>query len=237
MLSDEKVQAALAPFECVEWQYDGLKGSVIEWTKKHGSTNDDPSVLVWVLDAQENVVGGASPEEYGGSGQFVDWLGKMKEEHGKKAGRAPAGGSVEWKVGTVKEVDTGTGTILEGLDVAKQEKRPALIYVFIPADKAEEKPWQAARKDCEKLEKGALADPELAKLAARCFTVKLVFTEVAVQKFVKKSADVTKAPAVYLIDWKKMGSKPQQWSNPKMRAVEIIRALKPIAPKDEAGGK
>lgn len=231
MLSDEKLPAVLAQFECVEWQYDGLKGGVIAWTKEHGNTNDDPSVLVWVLDAKEKVIGAAGTGEYNSAGVFIDWLGKMKEEHGKSGGGGAAGGVI-WGEGVVKEGAEGKEPILEGLDLAKKDKKPALVYVYVPEEKRGEKGWQAAGRDCERMEKGAFADPELAKQAARCFAVRLDFTDDLVHRFVTKSAAVSRAPAVFLIDWKKMGAKPQQWSNPKMKGIEVARILKQILPKE-----
>ena len=73
MLSNREVQEALASFTCVEWLYDGLGGSVIEWTFEHGNTNEDPSVLCWILDPDGNELSSGQGRVSSPQG-LVDWL-------------------------------------------------------------------------------------------------------------------------------------------------------------------
>ena len=56
MNDDADVQGAFDRYETVEWLYDGLSGKVIKWTKENGNDHDDPSVLVWVADADGTVI-------------------------------------------------------------------------------------------------------------------------------------------------------------------------------------
>jgi hypothetical protein len=49
VLHDEKLTALLPRVEPVLWEYDGLQGKVIAWSKEHENANPDPSVLCWLL--------------------------------------------------------------------------------------------------------------------------------------------------------------------------------------------
>ena len=73
MLAQDQVQKELSAYVCVEWMYDGLGGSVISWTREHGNTNDDPSILSWILDpaGEEVARPGSALSSPGG---FSDWL-------------------------------------------------------------------------------------------------------------------------------------------------------------------
>lgn len=219
MLSQAKVQEAVQVFERVEWKYDGIGGRVIQWTKQHGNANDDPSVLVWVLDAKESVIGAPSAGEYQAPGPFAKWLSEMKVEHDRKTARIPPEMAVQW--------EESSATVMEGVTSAIDQGKPVFVYVAIPQERQDEKEWKAARKECLKFEHGALADKGLAELAAKCYSVRLDFSDDAVKDLVK-AWGVKRAPALVLIDPKKKDAKPKIWTSSTVKADEIVRLMKPL---------
>lgn len=79
MLTDELVQKALTnDFTPVMWKYDGIGGKVIQWTKAHGNTSDDPAHRIWILDAEGREVSRAVGEAENPS-SMIDWLAKGVE--------------------------------------------------------------------------------------------------------------------------------------------------------------
>jgi len=235
VLSKPAVQAALRDFECTEWLYDGLKGQVIKWTKEHGNDNDDPAERVWVLDAAENVVGSPSSRELRSPEEFAAWLGQTKVEHDRRTGRIPPEMAVEWSDAIVRDPGEGEGPglVLEGLAAAKQDAMPLFGYVAIPASKQDDRKLKPLRKRCEKLEHGALADETLAKLAARCFSVRFDFTKPKVRQYLKETWKIKKAPLLFVIDWTRKTPKPRLWTHAALKPKEVVRALKKILPKEE----
>jgi len=220
VLSDKDVQAALAAFECVEWQYDGIGGSVIKWTKQHGNTNDDPAHLLWVVDAKEEAIGAADGKAESASG-MVSWMKDMKLAHDRKIGRLPREMAVEWT-----DAKPGDDGALAALDEAKKDGKAVLVYLGVPESRKDEKDWTAARKECDKLERGALADKDFAKLTEKCVRVRLDLGDEKSREFAKKAWSLEKAPALVLIDPKK--DKPRTWTSAGVKAAELIGALKPL---------
>ena len=82
MLSDESIVKSLTDdFTPVMWKYDGLCGKVIQWTKAHGNSNDDPAHQVWILDADGRELARAGREAETPSA-LTEWLaaaGKLRK--------------------------------------------------------------------------------------------------------------------------------------------------------------
>jgi hypothetical protein len=74
VLTDERVRKALTnDFTPVMWKYDGIGGKVIQWTKAHGNTSDDPAHRIWILDAEGREISRAAGEAESPS-SILDWL-------------------------------------------------------------------------------------------------------------------------------------------------------------------
>ena len=79
MLPDVAVVKALSnDVVPVMWKYDGLGGKVIQWTKQHGNTNDDPAHKIWLVDAAGVEIARADREGETAS-SLVEWLTKAIE--------------------------------------------------------------------------------------------------------------------------------------------------------------
>jgi hypothetical protein len=81
----DEVVALLGRFEAVEWRYDGLGGKAIAWTKERGNTNDDPSVLAYVVGSDERLVAACPGNDAYSAPAFATWLreqaGAWEREH------------------------------------------------------------------------------------------------------------------------------------------------------------
>lgn len=216
----EKVLPFLKLFECVEWKYDGLGGSVIKWTKGHGNTNDDPSVLVWILDASEKFVVAARAQDYSAPGPFAKWLEEKKVEHDRAVGRLPREMQVGWTPAAVE--DGAVPAAKEAVEAGK----PVWFYAGLPEDLKEAKEWKAARADCDRLERGALSDKPLAELAAKCLCLRLDLSQDAHREFAEKSLGLKKAPGLALLHPKKPDAKPATWTSATVKATDLVKALK-----------
>lgn len=71
VISKPEVTAALANYECVRWIYDP---SVIRWTKAHGNTNDDPTILAYILDPKGEMLEKAEWNQLGSQYGLANWL-------------------------------------------------------------------------------------------------------------------------------------------------------------------
>ena len=74
----------------VMWPYDGLGGKVIGWTKQHGNTNDDPSHLIWVVDADEKEIAHAAGGDAESSSSMQKWLVENAKAYEKAKKRGVA---------------------------------------------------------------------------------------------------------------------------------------------------
>jgi hypothetical protein len=228
------VQAALAEFECVEWQYDGLEGEVIKWTQEHGNDNDDPAEMIWALDSGAGEIGRPTSGQLNDAAELVAWLGDMKEDHDKLTGKIPPEMTVMFDAAIVRNPgkDEGSAAILEGLKSAERNKMAVFGYVSVPDAKKDDKEWKAERKQCDKLEHGALADEELTKLAGRCFAIRFDLTDPKIAKYLDDAWKIKKAPTLFVIDWTKKDPKPRTWTNAAVKGKEIADALRKILPKE-----
>jgi len=193
---DAEVVKQLARFEQAEWQYDGLGGKVIPWTKEHGGTSDDPAVQIFVVQPDT----GAAVRVAGGityaPAEFAKWLKEQADAFEKahpttRVAFAPA----ELKV----EIDgTSRKVSCPALDEAKKDGKPALVYVS-RGDRAEaDKTAKAQAAASRKLEKGLLDSGEAAKALEGWTLVRLDVAD-ADQLAVAKSFGADKAPALLLL--------------------------------------
>lgn len=169
MNGDADVQKAFDRFETVEWLYDGLNGKVIKWTKEHGNDHDDPSVLVFVADADGNVLG-KSENAYQPAG-FRKWL----EEQADAYERAHPTTRMPFARAEVKV--TGEGDAREAscaeLDAAREDGRPVLVYVGRSAKADDDRKVASVLKACRKLEKGTLDSDSAADAAEGVLLLRL----------------------------------------------------------------
>ena len=161
MNGDAGVQKALDRFETVEWLYDGLGGKVIKWTKQNGNDHDDPSILVWVADADGAVIEKCEAA-YQPAG-FRKWLEEQADayERAHPTTRVPF---VPAAVTVKGEGDAREASCAE-LDDARAEGRPVLVYVGRSAKPDDDRAAKAVVKASQKLEKGALDAKSAAEAA------------------------------------------------------------------------
>ncbi|MGE3853585.1 MAG: hypothetical protein AB7K09_17775 [Planctomycetota bacterium] len=240
--ADDSVKAALGRFETVEWRYDGLRGSVIKWTKDHGNTNDDPSDLLWVLDAAGNVIGSATPADRQSPAAFTAWLDRMYDEFTKNGGRPAAGAgaaagattSVDFADGTLTTADGATKPVLQDLATAKSAGKLLFVYVYVPADQKSDFRFASAVQKGEKLESGILADPELAAvLKASCQCIKLNGADEKVMALVAEQFKVSRPPALLLINPGSDKPKVEVFARSTTRVADIRKAIEKMTGSDK----
>lgn len=226
VLGDEAVKEPLAKYEWVEWEYDGVDGAVIKWTKAHGNTNDEPSYLVWVLNVKEEVF--AEPGATARSVEsFSSWLTTTAEDFVATGGGKLKTMKVEFAEATYQE--EGGATVLMGLKAAKEGGMPALLYFYIPASFDKDKKLGDDAKRCRKLEGGAMGDEKVGETASNFLCVKIDLTT---DKGKKVAGDykVKEGPTLVILDWK--AKTPKTITNAATGAKELLEALKKVLPKE-----
>ena len=147
MLPDTDLQKTIrASFVPTMWTYDGLGGKVIHWTKDHGNTNDDPSHLVWIVDADGNEISRAKGEAES-SGAMAKWLveGLKAFEKSRKRGVAHL-----------------FEPVAEGDDaLAAPEKGAVVVWYYASAAEGASTERKAAAARTKALAEGALASKRL----------------------------------------------------------------------------
>jgi len=193
---DADVVKQLPRFEQAEWQYDGLAGKVIPWTKEHGGTSEDPAVQVFVVQPDTGQAVRAPQGDAYAPSAFAKWLKEQADGYEKShPSTRIAFAAAELKV----DVDGTTRNVsCPALDQAKKDGKPALVYVSRgerpDADKTT-KPQAAASR---KLEKGLLDSEQAAKALDGWTLVRLDVAD-ADQLAFAKTLGVDKAPALLAI--------------------------------------
>jgi len=145
---DADVAKQLTRFEHAEWQYDGLSGKVIPWTKENGGTSEDPAVQVFVVQPDTGKAVRAPRDDAYAPSAFAKWLKEQADAYEKahpsmRIPFAPAELNVEVD-GTTRSVSC------PALDAAKKDGKPALVYVSrgerADADKPAKDQCAASRK-------------------------------------------------------------------------------------------
>jgi hypothetical protein len=193
---DAEVAKQIARFEHAEWQYDGLNGKVIPWTKEHGGTSDDPAVQVFVVAPDSGKVTRAPKDEAYAPGGFAKWLKEQADAFEKTR--------VATRIAFVaaEVVSEGEGASAKwtcpAIDAAKKDGKPVLVYVTRgerpDADKAAKAQAAASRK----LEKGLLDSEQAAKAAEGWTLVKLDLADAGHLAYAK-TLGADKAPALLLL--------------------------------------
>jgi hypothetical protein len=193
---DADVAKQAARFEQAEWQYDGLNGKVIPWTKEHGGTSDDPAVQVFVVVPDTGQVTRAPRDEAFAPAEFAKWL-KEQADAFEKAHPATR---VAFLAADVKSKGEGAAAkwTCPAIDAAKKDQKPVLVYVTrgerADADKAAKAQAAASRK----LEKGLLDSEQAAKAVEGWTLVKLDVAEPD-QLAYAKTLGADKAPALLVL--------------------------------------
>ena len=151
---DAEVAKQTARFVEAEWQYDGLNGKVIPWTKEHGGTSDDPAVQVFVVLPDTGQVTRAPRDEAFAPGDFAKWLKEQADAFEK----THVATKIAFAAAEVKTEIAGTTTkwTCAAIDAAKKDAKPVLVYVTRGERADADKPAKAQAAASRKLEKSLL---------------------------------------------------------------------------------
>jgi len=193
---DGDVLKQLPRFEQVEWNYDGLKGKVIPWTRKNGGTSDDPAVQVFVVPPDTGDVTRAPRETAYAPSQFAKWLKEQADAFEKTHPRA----KVPFAPAEVTAQGDGADRrwTCAALDEARAAGRPVLVYVS-RSDRADaDKPAKLQAAASHKLEKGALDHGDAAKALEGWTLLRLDLSNPDHEAYAK-TLGAEKAPALLAI--------------------------------------
>jgi hypothetical protein len=193
---DADVVKQAARFEVAEWQYDGLTGKVIPWTKEHGGTSDDPAVQAFVVQPDTGQAARAPRDDAYAPAAFAKWLKDQADAYEKAhPSTRIAFAAAELKV----DVDGTTRKVAcPALEQAKTDGKPALVYVS-RGDRADaDKPAKEQAAASRKVEKALLNSGEAAKALEGWTLVRLDVADADHLAFAK-TLGVDKAPALVVI--------------------------------------
>jgi len=114
-------------FETVEWLYDGLNGKIIPWTREHGGTSDDPSVLVFLVGPDGKVVEKAPDREADQAKAFAKWLESRADEWERSHPRTKV--PFVWTAVTASGSGADRRVACAELDQAHAKGDPVAVYV------------------------------------------------------------------------------------------------------------
>ena len=169
MQAPGKIDALLKKVEPVEWCYDGLGGSIIQWTMDHGSKKrdgkpqDHPSLLAFIVGRDGKPFALLSDGRQYQASSLMKWADEQLVAYEKQFPST----RIPFVPATVEVSGDGTDkkATCEALDKALEAKKPVLLYVgrghFDPKDKVGKKENKRARK----FEKGTLNSKTAAKQA------------------------------------------------------------------------
>ena len=231
MQKDGDVAAQAARYEAVEWLYDGLGGKVIKWTHEQGSTNEDPSVLAWVLSADGVVL--AAGRQAHAPGPFAKWLREQADayERSHPATRVPF---VRAQVVAEGDGDARVARAPE-LDEARAAGRPVLLYVGRTERPGDDKDAARDVKASRKVERGALDSKSVAEAAEGVVLLRLDVGD-ADHARLARALGIEKVPALLLYP----GGESEPEDLVKASAASLAHRLKRLAaaaqPPEDGGG-
>lgn len=193
---DAEVAKQTPRFEQVEWQYDGLNGKVIPWTRQHGGTNNDPAVQAFVVAPDTGSVVRAPVDAALAPSQFAKWLKEQADAYEK----AHPATKVAFAAAEVAESDEGASKkwTCAAVDEARAAQRPVLVYVS-RSDRADaDKPAKVQAAESRKLEKGALDSGQAAKALEGWTLLRLDLADAGHAAYAK-TLGADKAPALLAI--------------------------------------
>jgi len=199
---DDAVKKQLVGFELVQWNYDGLGGKVISWTKEHGGESDDPNVQAFVLDFDGRVRSRADERSVFTPAQFGRWLKKQSAAYGKdypKTRLQLTRAVVELATDT-DDTTAASRATCAALETARQSGAPVLVYVgHGPATAGTpSRATKAEIKACVRFENDALNSKQ-AHVAAKKWTLLRIDRSRPADAALAKSLGVARAPAIVLL--------------------------------------
>jgi hypothetical protein len=199
---DEAVKKQLVGFELVQWNYDGLGGKVISWTKENGGESDDPNVQAFVLDFDGNVRSRADERAVFTPAQFGRWLKQQSASYAKDYPQTRlqlTRAVVELATPSDDKTSESRATCA-ALETARQSGAPILVYVgHGPATSGTpSRATKAEIKACVRFESDALNSKQ-AHMAAKKWTLLRIDRSRPADAALARSLGVTKAPAIVLL--------------------------------------
>ncbi len=227
MQSDEDVKKRLPRYETVEWLYDGLGGKVIKWTHEQGNTNDDPSVLAYVVGVDGSVVSTAPRPNVPAA--FAEWL----EEQADVYERTHPTSRVPLVRAQVTAEGEGADRTLScaAFDEARAAGRPVLLFVGRSARPEDDKKARGEASASRKIEKGSLDSKAVAEAAEGLVLLRLDVGD-ADHATLAAALGVEKVPALLLF-----GAEETPDNVVKVGAASLAHRLKklPRAPEPADG--
>ncbi len=165
---DEDVARQIARYEPAEWQYDGVGGKVIKWTKENGGTCDDPAVQAFITDHDGKVLARSSDPNT--PSRFARWLRQNADEFERANPRTRS--AFEYAEVSVRTVGTSKRTSVSAIDDAEGET-PVIVYVARTDRPGDRKPHAAEAKASRRLERKILNTKSVASAAADFVRVRL----------------------------------------------------------------
>lgn len=222
---DADVAKQLPRFEQAEWQYDGLNGKVIPWTKEHGGTSEDPAVQVFVVAPDTGQVTRAARDTAFVPAEFAKWL----KEEGDAFEKTHPVTRIAFAAAEVTTTVDGTtkAWACAPVDAAKRDGKPVFVYVTRGERADADKALKAQAAASRKLERGVLDSGEAAKSAEGWTLVKLDLAD-ADQCAYARALGADKAPALLLIV---AGEDKPQLLDVAITADALAFKLRKLAPK------
>jgi hypothetical protein len=219
---DEKVQKQLPRFELVEWYYDGLKGKIIPWTKKHGGTSDDPSTQAFVVRPDGSVAARCKTGDAYSANNFAKWLDEQADAFEKLHPRTRV------PLVMAEVVAQGEGASRELRVPALEEaleagEKPVLLYVGLGARDGQDKKRRAQAAKARKFEKAVLDSKSAAAAAQDFVLLRLDLADADHAAYAKAKLSVEQAPTLLL--WKAGAEKPENLGA-KLTASSLAHKLK-----------
>jgi hypothetical protein len=224
---DEDVVKRLAPFEPVEWLYDGLKGRIIPWTLENGGTSKDPSILAFVVGSDGAVFAKCPSGSTYRAGAFAKWLEEQAAAFEKEHPRTlvpfvRAGVEMVEKDGEMRPS-------CHALPAAIRTGRPVLVYVG--RDRADEKDRAGRRevKACRAFERKHFGSERNAEAAEGWTCLRFDLADEAHRKFVE-GMGFDSAPTVLVF---RDGSPEPLDLTKKLRSGSLAYQLEKLGPKKD----
>jgi hypothetical protein len=196
---DDEIATVLRRYECVEWLYDGLNGKIIPWTKEHGNTNEDPSVLAFVVTADGTVLARAPDAVPYQAGSFSKWLAEQAAVFEREHPRL----RLPFVLAELSEEEPPT---CPALDRAREDRKPVLLYFGREAREDATRAEKRETKSCRALEKKALDSKSAARAAEGLVLLRFDLGAKPHAAFAK-GLGVDSAPALLL--WHPDAEKPE----------------------------
>ena len=209
MQGTDKLDALLKRVEPVEWCYDGLGGSIIQWTmdqgskKQDGSPQDHPSLLAFIVGRDGKPFSLLSDNRQYQAASLLKWADEQLDAYEKEHPST----ALPFIPGHV-EID-GEGTDAKAtcaeIEKAREAQRPMLLYFGRGSFDEKDKKAKKENKLARKFEKGTLDSKTAAKEAEGWVFVRFDLANTAHARLAA-TLGVTEAPD--LLMWLPADEKP-----------------------------